>query len=314
MVSRHLKGVIMSSKLWLFGIILCVPLIGFGVAEGIQAYFNSQLRSAVKKEFKDLDSNALSRLSIDDICKEPAPELSDLCETNHHMNLMSYGAIAAGAVGLALLIIIRIVGSVAKNNRKLLLYFFKPGLYLTALTLVGLMIVHAAIAMAAIYYGESALVGRIHVWIIGAIGIGALAGIGILINNAFTLIHDIETKVIGIKVSEEQAPELWRKVKDVANQLGVLSPDQIVLGLDPNFFVTEANVICIDGKLSGRTLYCSLPLCRILNKDELSAVIGHELGHFKELDTKFSQKFFPIYRGTASAIVSLQKKEAKELR
>ena len=34
----------------------------------------------------------------------------------------------------------------------------------------------------------------------------------------------------------------------MANQLGALSPDQIVLGLDPNFFVTEADVVSIDGK------------------------------------------------------------------
>ncbi len=296
----------MSSKAWLFGIILCVPIIGFCVAEGIQAYFNSQLRSALKENINDVNSNALSRISIDDVCKEPDPELSDLCETNRNLNLMSNGAIAAGAIGLALLLIIRIAGTIARNNRRLLLYFFKPGLYLTALTLVGLMIVHAAIAMAAIYYGESALFGRIHIWIIGAIGLGALAGIAVLIRNVFSLIHDIETKVIGLTVSQEQAPELWQQVKDVANRLGALNPEQIVLGLDPNFFVTEADVLCIDGKLSGRTLYCSLPLCRMLSKDELSAVIGHELGHFKGFDTKFSQKFFPIYRGTASAIVSLQ--------
>jgi Zn-dependent protease with chaperone function len=296
----------MISKAWLFGIILCVPIIGFCVAEGIQAHFNSQLRSSLKENIKGLDSNVLSRISIDDVCKDPDPELRGLCETNRNLNLMSNGALAAGAIGLALLLIIRIAGTAARNNRRLLLYFFKPGLYLTALTLTGLMIVHAAVAMAAIYYGESALIGRIHIWIIGGIGLGALVGIAVLIRNVFTLIHDIETKVIGITVSQEQAPELWQQVKDVANRLGALNPDQIVLGLDPNFFVTEANVLCIDGKLSGRSLYCSLPLCRILSQDELSAVIGHELGHFKGFDTKFSQKFFPIYRGTASAIVSLQ--------
>ena len=87
----------MSSKAWLFGIILCVPIIGFCVAEGIQAYFNSQLRSALKENIKDVNSNALSRISIDDVCKEPDPELSDLCETNRNLNLMSNGAIAAGS-------------------------------------------------------------------------------------------------------------------------------------------------------------------------------------------------------------------------
>jgi Zn-dependent protease with chaperone function len=78
------------------------------------------------------------------------------------------------------------------------------------------------------------------------------------------------------------------------------------VGLDPNFFVTEADVTCLSGKLSGRTLYCSLPLCRILSKEELTAIIGHELGHFKGQDTKFSERFYPIYRGTASSLAALQ--------
>lgn len=75
--------------------------------------------------------------------------------------------------------------------------------------------------------------------------------------------------------------------------------------LDPNFFVAEADVVCLNGTLTGRTLYFSLPLSRILSVAELSAVIGHELGHFKGLDTKFSERFYPIYRGTASSIASL---------
>jgi Zn-dependent protease with chaperone function len=52
-------------------------------------------------------------------------------------------------------------------------------------------------------------------------------------------------------------------------------------------------------------LYCSLPLCRILSGSEVSAVIDHELGHFKGLDTNFSESFYPIYCGTASAIGAL---------
>ncbi|MBI2865206.1 MAG: M48 family metalloprotease [Chloroflexi bacterium] len=79
-----------------------------------------------------------------------------------------------------------------------------------------------------------------------------------------------------------------------------------MLGLNPNFFVTEADVTCLNGQLSGRTLYCSLPLCRILTLNELSAIIGHELAHFKGSDTKFSKSFYPIYRGTALSIASLQ--------
>ena len=49
-------------------------------------------------------------------------------------------------------------------------------------------------------------------------------------------------------------------------------------------------------------MYLSLPLCRILTTSELSAVIVHELAHFKGEDTAFSLNFYPIYRGTVAAI------------
>ncbi len=137
------------------------------------------------------------------------------------------------------------------------------------------------------------------------IGIGALSGISIVAKNLFSLVQKARTLVIGTSVSREEAPELWGQIDHIADKLGALRPQQIVVGLDPNFFVTEADVTCLNGNLSGRTMYCSMPLCRILTANEFSSVIGHELGHFKGLDTKFSMDFYPIYRGTISSITSL---------
>lgn len=77
------------------------------------------------------------------------------------------------------------------------------------------------------------------------------------------------------------------------------------MGLDPNFFVTEASVTCCGNVFRGRTLYLSEPLCRILSVQELRAIIGHELGHFRGDDTSFSLKFYPIYRGTVQSIEAI---------
>lgn len=296
----------MVKRMWLFGLILAVPLIGFAVAEGIQTYFNSQLRSALRQRFADTDPSAISAATLDRLCGQRTAELRDICSTNDNLNVMSAAAIGAGAVGLLLLLGIRVAGSLARINRRLLLFVFKPGLYVTAIVLIGLVLAHAGIAMAALYYGESALIGRIHVFVIGAIGLGALGGVLAIARNAFSLIRKAETIVIGKAVARSEAPQLWSRVEGLADRLGSLHPEQIVLGLDPNFFVTEADVVCLSGNLSGRTLYCSLPLVRILSPSELDGVIGHELGHYKGLDTKFSQRFFPIYRGTVDSIAALQ--------
>jgi Zn-dependent protease with chaperone function len=66
--------------------------------------------------------------------------------------------------------------------------------------------------------------------------------------------------------------------------------------------VTEADVLCLDGELTGRTMYISAPLCRIITLEEFSGIIAHELGHFKGADTKFSLGFYPIYRGAIDSL------------
>jgi len=179
-------------------------------------------------------------------------------------------------------------------------------LYLTVLSLVGLILTHAGIAMAAIYFGESAITNRIHGGIILMIGLGAAGGVFAMARGAFSLVKKAQITVVGRSIARADAPLMWDAIEKAAGSLHSLKPDHIVFGLDANFFVTEADVLCLTGRLRGRTLYCSLPLCRILSKPEFFSIVGHELGHFRGKDTKFSEHFYPIYRGTASALKSLE--------
>ncbi len=298
----------MKSRLSLFVIIFGIPIFAFAVANGIHAHFNSELRKAIHQQYPNGDSKKIANFTIDYLCNEQdlaSNDLADLCSTNANLIFMSNAAIYSAGVGLILLLAIYIGGTVARNNRRLLLLLFRPGLYVTAFVLTILILIYAALAIAAIYYGESALIGRIHLKIIALIGIGALMGVTVLVRNAFSLIKKAEVFVLGMSLSHDEAPKLWSTIEQLSDKLGALRPQNIIVGLDPNFFVTEANIRCLSGSLSGRNLYCSLPLCRILGKDEFCSVIGHELGHFKGLDTKYSESFYPIYRGTASSIAAL---------
>jgi Zn-dependent protease with chaperone function len=296
----------MSSRAWLFGLVLVIPLIGFAASEGMQAHLNSQLRSALRANFPNADPAEIARVNLDQLCKEHPGELGAVCGTNTILNLVSSASVWAAAIGLILLAGIRLAGAWARSDRRLLLYVFRPGLYLTALTLLCLVPVHAFIAMATIYYGESTLINRVHVVVILGIGLGAVIGVLAIVQSILAVLRKARTVVIGFDVASEAAPALWREVSGLSETLGSLSPDHIIVGLDPNFFVTEAHVACLNGTMTGRTLYCSLPLMRILSPGELRAVIGHELGHFKGADTQFSQQFFPIYRGSTQALAALQ--------
>jgi Zn-dependent protease with chaperone function len=296
----------MSRYLWLFGLLLGVPIVGFAVAESIHANFTSEVRSAVQRYYPDANPAAVSQLSIDRLCETRDQSFADICSTNDHLRLMSRASVWSAILGLVLLLAIQIASYAARSNRQLLLRLFKPGFYVTAVVVTVLIAVHATIAIAAIYYGESISTGRLHVKIIALIGIGAIVGIAALCRSVFSLVQKVHATVIGTEITRQQAPALWDRVERLAKELRALPPERIVVGLDPNFFVTEADVICLDGTLSGRTLYCSLPLCRILEDQEFDAIIGHELGHFKGLDTQYSQHFFPIYRGTIASLASLQ--------
>jgi hypothetical protein len=229
----------MVRRAWLLGFILIIPCIGFAVAEGIRAYFDSELRSALQKNYPGASSQAISQVSMDRLCEKQSSEVADVCTTNEHLRLMRTAALWAGGVGLALLLTIRFAGVAARKNRQLLLYLFKPGLYFTALVLMGLVLVHAAIAIAAIYYGESALIERVHVKIIALIGIGAVIGIVGMSRNIFSLVRKAQAVVIGKQVTRKEAPAIWEKVEMIAKKLGALSPERIVVGLEPNFFVTK---------------------------------------------------------------------------
>jgi len=296
----------MISRGKLFGLLLAIPLFGFAVAEGVQAHLNSTLQSAVRTRFPLASEQQVRAITLDRLCEDPSPALAEICRTNSNLTLVRRAALGVGAAGLAIVLLVRLAGAVAKDNRNLLVAVFRPGLYLIALILSGLVLAHAAVAIAAIYFGESALVGRIHVGIIAAIGVGALAGVVAMARSTFSLVKKAQTIVVGKALDRRDAPELWRRIDETARRLGALKPDNLVIGLDPQFFVTEADVICLSGTLNGRTLYCSLPLCRILNSEELTAILGHELGHFKGEDTKFSKRFYPIYSGTAKSLAALQ--------
>jgi Zn-dependent protease with chaperone function len=102
-------------------------------------------------------------------------------------------------------------------------------------------------------------------------------------------------------VSAAQAPRLWADVRAAAARLATAAPDHIVVGMEHNFYVTELAVQFRGGRTAGRTLYLSLPLMQQFAPDEVLAVIGHELGHFRGDDTRITREFYPLrFRANAT--------------
>ena len=156
---------------------------------------------------------------------------------------MRIAALGAALAGLGLLVMIFVAGSIARANRKVLLTLLGPGIYFTAVVITGLIVVHAAIAvilLARVYLGASVMVG-----------LGALAGIAAVARNAFSLVKKAEATAIGKPVSRAEAPDLWVTIAETAQVLSSLRPDHVVVGLDPTFYVTEANVTTLRARSKG---------------------------------------------------------------
>ncbi|MFI1354085.1 M48 family metallopeptidase [Streptomyces sp. NPDC020898] len=91
----------------------------------------------------------------------------------------------------------------------------------------------------------------------------------------------------GLPVTEADEPELWRTVRELADQVGTRAPSRIVLMGDANAAVSE------DARLLGllpgpRRLYLGVPLMQGLTEAQLRAVLAHELGHYAGSDTRLA--------------------------
>jgi Zn-dependent protease with chaperone function len=291
-------------KLKLLGILLAIPLLGYLALGWVGSKQEREWHQALEQTIKNVPADRLDIYSLREACSsaELAAKLDDVCSAFSNVRKIQALALWAGVASLLFPLLVMLAGAVCKTNRNLLLHIFAPGLYISNLVVSVLVLVQGTVLTGTIYYGEPALLGRIHYIYILLFGFSALAGAFYIIRATFGLVKRAKALVVGHSLKVGEYPQLWQFVNGLAKTTGTEPPHNLVVGLTPNLFVTEADVQCLDGELMGRTMYISAPLCRILTSEQLSGVIAHELGHFIGADTKFSLKFYPIYRGALDSL------------
>lgn len=214
-------------------------------------------------------------------------------------------AIWTAVASLAILALFFVLGRFAGANRARNAAIFPTLMPLTTL-LVALILLAQGASMSA-----PALLNDFHSgpWAfgVGLLGLGALVG-GVLIALALWRMSRPQPEhVSALPLSREAAPAVWSFVEHVAQRIDARTPDHVVLGLEPNFFATAAEVETAEGVLlTGETLYLSAPMIRLFTEEELTAVVAHELGHFAGADTEYSLRFAPVYRRIAIALSALR--------
>lgn len=137
------------------------------------------------------------------------------------------------------------------------------------------------------------------------LGLGYLFGgvTGLIVAFGFALLMNLWTYWFSDKlalrmarahqVAPEQEPRLHRMVEDVAGMAGLPKPKVYVVQNDaPNAFATGRNP-------EHSAVAVTTGITRMLNEDELKAVLAHEMGHIKNRDILISA----IVATIASAIM-----------
>jgi Zn-dependent protease with chaperone function len=125
----------------------------------------------------------------------------------------------------------------------------------------------------------------------------AIGGIAAIAASVKILLKKVPLKMdepMARELLPADAPEVWTAVRGAAARLQTSPPDHIIIGMQLNFYVTEFAVRHGFGCVEGKTLFLSYPLIRQLSRDEILAIIGHELGHFIGEDTRLTREFYPM--------------------
>lgn len=290
-------------------ILFAIPVCGLAVAIGMQRYFEDSFSTAVLS-LPEARARGLTRadvLSLAEACDGVlARTIPALCSAYESLPWLLYGSVAAGIAASVLLLGIPMAARAAGDDRARLAAIFGPGAKVVLLSVALMVAVQGLVAAYGAYLLESEAAGRVHYFIV-FIAIGGVIGAFQILRSGFTLAKPLRTYVLGERVTAQQQPTLWEMIDSLARKCGAQVPDNIVIGLQPTFFVTAAEVALFGTHtvLKGQTLYLSLPLLRMLDRLELDAVVGHELGHFKGDDTAYSLRFVPVYRGVGDALSRL---------
>lgn len=296
--------------LWI-GYILVIPLITCFALTITHNHLEKKIRDEIIRQSVEDNEKApeFQKGFLTELCANPQLADVDFCKDNSYI-LFSRGVSAwVAGTGLLLFLFILLIGKIGRMNRDCLVISFSIGLYISLIAGILLLVANGVVLMYTAYIAEVVFAGSYHPALIFSIGVIVLGGTLGLIKPAFGMAKKANSFVIGKCLSKTDYPSLWSFVQEAASKLNALMPENIIVGLGVDFYVTEASVTCLKEKLKGRTLFLSLPLMRKLNKAELLAIIGHELGHFRGNDTFYSRKFYPIYKGAREGLETLTPNE-----
>ena len=280
-----------------FALALAFPILGFIVGLSVGRDMDARAEAAV-----GVPMTAVCRVNK----QVQDADVAHLCARYAAASLLRVGSQWTGLAGAALLASFFSAARFAGSNRLRNARIFPLLVPVSVLLLAGLVLAWGAILVAGTYF----MMGLAFQRMMGFVALGALAAGLSLMGVLFRLLRParwLKQRIIAKALLRDSHAGIWEFVDEIALKVRAQAPKNIVAGLVPTFYITAAPVeVHPDGtRLRGETLFISTPLCRILSKHELAAIIGHELGHYRGQDTVYSLQFAPVYLGLGLALESL---------
>jgi len=285
-------------------IFLIIPVLGYFVSFAIITSSQNTLDESGQLVLAQICSSDLLN-SIE--YSEFRSELTELCDIFSPIFLLQKASIVSGIVAIFLLVLFNLCASYASTDRNKIALIFPILVPFTVLIIAGQVLVQGIIFAYVSYIGPVELAGFYYPLITFGLAFGAAIGCFLIISSLSAFFKKPEYFQRGKVLTKESSPKIWDRINNIAKKIDATPPSNLVVGLEPTFYATATNVK-VPGEnehLKGETLFLSLPLMKLFAKDELDAVIGHELGHFKGEDTNYSTKFTPIYANLSTSISNL---------
>ena len=233
------------------------------------------------------------------VCTSRDPRLAeyreDVCET--YSALWQFSVVERATrwmliLGALVLLVVLALGAAAFANRQARLRSFVAGWRLLVLSSALEVIAQGVLLVWLSYWVTVFFFEHYYPKLIIVFGLLVAVAVYVTVTGIFRRPPQ-QTDIEGELLPPEAAPTLWAHVQDLAAKLKTRAPDQIVAGIDANFFVTEAPLTVGGQAVRGRTLFVSLPLLGVLDRSEADAVLAHELAHLQGGDTASSAALGP---------------------
>ena len=154
-------------------------------------------------------------------------------------------------------------------------------------------VIQGSLLVALSFWVTALWFNRYSVRLIGIAAILALIAVAAIIKAIFKT-PNVDFSIEGDVVPNTEDMPLWDELRSLCEAVGTEPPDQVIAGIDDNFFVTEHPVIVGGQTHHGRSLFVSLSLLKQLDGEEAKAVLAHEMAHFSGNDTLYSRKISPL--------------------